>query len=68
MKEIYVKELKFKKKFPFIYINKRKEYITERIQRQYDKIVNIYPIVIMYACLGKLMTITEKLYNKTMKS
>jgi len=58
----YVKELKFKKKFPFIYIHKRKEYITERIARQYRTIVNVLPIVYMMYGFGKLMTyVTEKI-------
>jgi len=58
----YKYELKIKKKFPFLYINKREEYIVERIERQYKMIINIYPIVLTYYGLGKLMTfIAEKL-------
>jgi len=61
---IYKKELKFKKQFPFIYIHKRKEYIVERIERQYKMIVAIYPVVIMLYGFGKLMTLTERIFKK----
>jgi hypothetical protein len=54
----YKYELKFKKRFPFIYIHKRFETITERIFRQYNEVVNILPIVIL---IDGLILIKNKL-------
>ena len=54
-KNKYVYELKFKKKFPFVYIHKRKEYIIERIHRQYRELVNLYPIIIMVKIISKII-------------
>jgi len=43
----YIRELKLKKKFPFVYIHKRPETTIERIHRQYIEIFNLLPIVYM---------------------
>ena len=43
----YKRELKLKRKFPFVYINKRLETNIERIHRQYNEYFNILPIYIM---------------------
>lgn len=61
--EKYKYELRFKKEFPFVYIHKRPETITERIQRHYNTIFNIFPIVVMLYGLSKAMTLLEKFYE-----
>jgi len=49
-----VRELKFKRKFPFVYIHKRPETNIERIHREYLEVFNILPIVYMIDCFVKI--------------
>ena len=46
----YIRELKLKKSFPFVYIYKRPETNIERIHREYLELFNILPIVVMIDC------------------
>jgi len=55
MKEIYVRELKFKKEFPFIYIHKRKENMVERIHRQYNEIVDVLLVCHVMGMVGRVI-------------
>jgi len=50
----YVRELKFKKRFPFVYIHKRLETNIERIHREYLEVFNILPIIVMIDCFVKI--------------
>ena len=48
-------EIKLKKKFPFVYLHKREEYIAERIARRYNEVISLYPIIILISLFkGKL--------------
>jgi len=50
----YIRELKLKKSFPFVYIHKRPETKIERIHREYLEVFNILPIVYMIDCFVKI--------------
>ena len=50
----YVRELKIKGNFPFIYIHKRPETNGERIHREYLEVFSILPIVYMIDCFVKI--------------
>jgi hypothetical protein len=50
----YRHELKFKRKFPFLYIVKRLETTIERIHREYTEIINLLPIVVIIYCFVKI--------------
>ena len=48
-----IREIEFKKKFPFLYIYKREEYIIEKISRWYNMIISLYSYVIFLGLIKK---------------
>lgn len=55
MNEHYKYELKLKKRFPFVYILKRKENTVERIHRQYNEVVDVLIVGHVIGRLGRVI-------------